>query len=82
MNNDISYHGDYHIDLGPPPGGEATEGDTLKVVQWLIGQTEVVGGVLRINFFNLTRATFLTLGTTCPTLAPLKLNLVGARHVF
>jgi hypothetical protein len=82
MNNDISYTAPYQIDLGPPPGGEATEGDTLKVIQWLIERTEVVGGVLRINFFNMTRATFTTLGATCPMLAPLQLNLVGARHVF
>ena len=79
---DVSYTEDYVIDLGPPPGGEAAEGDTLKAIQWLVERTEVDGGALKIQFFGLTRATFRTLGTSCPMLAPLQMNLVGARHLL
>ena len=82
MDNDISY-ADYQVDLGPPPGGmDAPEGDTLHVLQWVIDRLEVVAGILRINFFNLNRATFQTLAVICPALAPVKLNLMGIRHII
>ena len=77
---DINYDLNYSVELGPPPGGnEVPEAQTFKIVQWLIDRTEVIDNKSRINFFNLTRIPFATLGTTCTLLALLRQNLLGAK---
>ena len=77
---DINYDLNYSVKLGPPPrGNKVPEAETLKIVQWMIDRVEVVDDKLRINFFNLTSVQFASLGTTCPLLAPLKQNLLGAK---
>ena len=83
MDNSVNYTVPYVVDQGHPPGGlNPAEADTLRAVQWTIERLEDRGGELRWNFFELTRPTFATLAATCPLLAPVRLNLLGARHVL